>query len=578
MDTKRNILAIIMVLVVILITPKYIDWITPDINPNTVQTTLDDNVVENNSTNTAVEDEFTTPVEIKEPVFSPVIVGDDRFISVETPLYSAEISIAKGGAFTQFKPKRVGNGGGYYYGGYDARGGYSKDQPVNLVGFDTEGCTPCLQDGDGQLLSGFSTDLEVSSFVLTDENLVINLYVSDHPVFGTVSKQLVFSPNSYVVEHNYDFTNASMKALDYIEFAWKGGLRPTEEKEVDDVQTSAVIISQNGEIDDLNLDKKKVVYKKLEGDTDWISIRSKYFISALFSNNQAQYGTWQSVNEKSFAGREDTPVFDETLGFQAHVNRLNVSVYLGPQDADQLSLAKESLENSMYWGWSWIRPISKFVLWLLKFLHVPFSNVTINYGIVLILFAFLIRIVTGPLMKKSAKSTQKMQMIQPKIKAVQAKFKSDPTKMNAEVMKLYKLHGVNPVGGCLPMLIQMPLLIALFSVFRNTIEFRGVPFFGWIADLSQPDVIFTLPFSIPIYGSGVAILPIVMGLTMFFQQKISTATADSSQKPMMYMMTGFFFLLFNGFPSGLNLYYAVSNILNIIQQKRIRTELELKKA
>ena len=127
----------------------------------------------------------------------------------------------------------------------------------------------------------------------------------------------------------------------------------------------------------------------------------------------------------------------------------------------------------------------------------------------------------------------------------------------------------------MPILIQMPLLFALFVTFRTTIEFRGEPFLFWIVDLSQPDIILNLPFTIPIYGSHVAVLPLFMGFTMYFQQKFTSATMDSSQKPLMYIMTGFFFLIFNSFPSGLNLYYATSNILNIVQQWNLKKKTKI---
>ena len=170
-------------------------------------------------------------------------------------------------------------------------------------------------------------------------------------------------------------------------------------------------------------------------------------------------------------------------------------------------------------------------------------------------------------------SHQEARKIQPQIKAVQEKYKKDPQKLNKEMMGMYKKHGVNPLGGCLPMLMQMPLLMALFIVFRSTIEFRGQPFIFWVKDLSQPDVVFTLPFNIPIYGSGVAILPLIMGATLFLTMRMSSATMDKSQKPVMYIMNGFFILLFNTFPSGLNLYYTAYNALSFLQQKGIRRKL-----
>lgn len=223
----------------------------------------------------------------------------------------------------------------------------------------------------------------------------------------------------------------------------------------------------------------------------------------------------------------------------------------------------------MNFGFALIRPLSKGILWTLVALYdyIP------NYGVILILFAIAVRVLTNPLTRKSATSTQKMQLIQPRVTELQAKYKGNPQKLNKEMMALWRSEGVNPLGGCLPILIQLPLLWAFFIVFRTTIELRGQPFIWWVKDLSVPDVIFTLPFSIPLYGNGVTVLAMIMGVTMFVQQKVSGAGNNPQQKPMMYMMTAMFFLLFNQFPSGLNLYYAFSNFLAIIQQRNIRREL-----
>ena len=164
-----------------------------------------------------------------------------------------------------------------------------------------------------------------------------------------------------------------------------------------------------------------------------------------------------------------------------------------------------------------------------------------------------------------------MQKIQPELLAIREKYKNNPQKLNQAQMKIYKKRGVNPLGGCLPMLIQMPLLYSLFVVFRTTIELRSEPFVFWIKDLSAPDYVFELPFHIPIYGSQVAVLPIFMVISMFIQQKMMTggAVQQPQQKTMQYIMIPVFFLIFNGFPSGLNLYYTLFNILTILQQKFI---------
>jgi YidC/Oxa1 family membrane protein insertase len=186
---------------------------------------------------------------------------------------------------------------------------------------------------------------------------------------------------------------------------------------------------------------------------------------------------------------------------------------------------------------------------------------------VLIIFSLLIKILVYPLTKKSYESTQRMQAVQPQLNALKEKYKNDQKKMSQAQMALFKEHGVNPLGGCFPILLQMPLLISLFQVFRSTIELRGAPFVLWIKDLSSPDSVVDLPFSLPIYGDHIAILPILMGITMFLQQRMMPTQASGQQKYMSYFMTIFFTLLFNNFPSGLNLYYTLFNVLTILQQK-----------
>jgi YidC/Oxa1 family membrane protein insertase len=185
-----------------------------------------------------------------------------------------------------------------------------------------------------------------------------------------------------------------------------------------------------------------------------------------------------------------------------------------------------------------------------------------NYGIVVIVFAFLIKLLLNPLTVKTFESTRKMQALAPEINKIKERYKNDPQKMSRAQMELYKSSGANPMGGCLPMLIQMPILVSVFSIFRSKIEFRGAPFFGWISDLSVPDTLIELG------GFPINILPVLMGSTMFIQQKMMAApNADANQKTMMYFMNAFFLFLFYSFPSGLNLYYFVFNLLSIIQQK-----------
>lgn len=188
-----------------------------------------------------------------------------------------------------------------------------------------------------------------------------------------------------------------------------------------------------------------------------------------------------------------------------------------------------------------------------------------NYGFVLIIFSIIIKIVVYPLTKSSYQSMKKMQALQPKIAELKEKLKDDPQKMNKETMKLYSTYGINPAGGCLPMLLQMPIFVALWGMFQSAIDLRQQPFVSWITDLSQPDVIFSLGTKLPLVGiqeiSGLAVL---MGVTTFVQQKMTVK--DPKQQALVYMMPIMLTLLFMSFPSGLNLYYFMFNVLSIAQQ------------
>jgi YidC/Oxa1 family membrane protein insertase len=255
-------------------------------------------------------------------------------------------------------------------------------------------------------------------------------------------------------------------------------------------------------------------------------------------------------------------------------------LYIGPVDYDRLKGIGYNLEALVDFGTFFglkfiVRPIAEFLLLpLFNFIH----NFIPNYGFVIIIFSLIIKIVVYPLTKKSYKSMKKMQMLQPKILEIKEKLKDDPQKMNKETMKLYQTYGVNPAGGCLPLVLQMPIFIALWGLFQAAIELRQQPFILWIQDLSRPDVIYDLGFQLPLFGiqqiSGLALL---MGITTFAQQKMSIK--DPKQQSLVYIMPVMLTILFMTFPSGLNLYYFMFNVFSIAQQYYInhkQGDVELK--
>jgi YidC/Oxa1 family membrane protein insertase len=241
-------------------------------------------------------------------------------------------------------------------------------------------------------------------------------------------------------------------------------------------------------------------------------------------------------------------------------------LYLGPLDYGTVRALNVELDRIMSLGAVWIiRPISEyFIIPIFHFLHwfIP------NYGVILIIFAIIIKVILYPLTKSSMQSMQKMQALQPMVTEIREKHKDNPQEMNKQMMRLYKEYGVNPAGGCLPLLLQLPILYALWSVFSSTIELRQAEFIWWMKDLATPDVIYELPFKVPLFGvDKISALALAMGVTMFIQQKMTVK--DPKQQMMIWMMPIMMTLLFISFPSGLNLYYFMFNLLSIAQQSYV---------
>lgn len=432
-------------------------------------------------------------------------------------------------------------------------------------------------DGDTLDISSLVFDVNKKQVRLNDaresDQLVFTL---DLDSGRRIVKTYTFEKDSYSFQMDVEFVNLKRFVQGYAYYlTWNSGLNSTEP--------------------DLNVDMRSAKTYALQGDlvvydakddfdpgdwdnpTDWVAVRTKYFVLAVIPRDQKgqkveiegqELETGQKTKLKSYAFKLQMPFEsgnDVTSRF---------TVYLGPIDYDILKSYNVGLERLMDFGMAIFRPFAKFTLWSFTLLH----KVIPNYGWVIILFSILIKIVLFPLTRKSYQSMKEMQALQPMMQEINEKYKDDAQKKQQEIMKLYKEYGINPLGGCIPMLLQMPLLIGLFNVFRSTIELRGAPFIGWITDLSRPDTVAMLPFTLPLYGNHVSILPLIMGVTMFIQQKISVK--DPKQKAMVYFMPLFMTLLFNSFPSGLNLYYALFNIFSIIQEKivpyKIRTPEEIK--
>ena len=363
------------------------------------------------------------------------------------------------------------------------------------------------------------------------------------------------------------------------DFIWENGLNFVEKNSFDEAQTAQAVVYMGDENVTLDAEVGEQLKETLNGNVGWIGQRNKYFgiiVSPLqsYDDNSGAYieGT-HTKNERTGDEREYYNITLRTPFKKQNYQKDSFQVYFGPMDYDILYAYGKGYE-SMYdfgnfMGMSFItRPISEyFLLPLFKFLHqfIP------NYGFVIIIFSLIIKLLLFPLTKQSYKSMNRMKLLQPKIQELKEKYKDDQARVQKETMNLYSKYGVNPMGGCLPMLLQMPILFALFSFFRTTIDLRHQPFVLWIDNLSSPDVLFDLPFALPFLGNEISGLALILGITMFLQQKMSVS--DPAQKAMVYMMPVMFMFMFNSFASGLNLYYAMFNLFSIIQQKLVNNKV-----
>ncbi len=551
MMDRNTLTALLLITVVLIITPYYMDLISP--SPQNTQEYFEDQ--QKTEENSVVYKDYNKDVFEPSGPTSPVFSQkQEKIIEIENDLFVARLSSAYGGTIRSFKTKE-----------------HLKDDSslVELISPENENNLILnYKDFSGEdvvIDGGWVLQEKEDSFLISATKTFT--YINEFENKKLI-KTFTFYPDRFVIDIDIDITAISNSTLaNNFSIDWVGGIPPTEKDSVAEAAYFYSYLYQGGELLDVKVGGNETFKNDYKGATDWIATRSKYFVVCILDDSREQF-----VGSAISASFRDKELYN--ISAQMQSNKIaNISLYLGPLEYERIKSLGVNLELVMDFGWAIIRPISKAVLWVLKTMH----TVIPNYGVILIIFSILVKLIVYPLTKRSYQSTQAMQSIQPEINALREKYKNNPTKLNQATMELYKKKGVNPLGTCFPMLLQMPLLFALFTVFRSTIELRGEPFVFWIKDLSAPDVLFYLPFKIPLYGDYVCALPILMALSMYAQQKMmqpnnATGPQADQQKMMQYFMMGFFFLLFNSFPSGLNLYYTLFNILTIAQQKLTKNQ------
>ncbi|MCK4401573.1 membrane protein insertase YidC [bacterium] len=399
-------------------------------------------------------------------------------------------------------------------------------------------------------------------------------FVSHMKDGSTIIKKILFKNDSYLIGVNLELINKTDKNIEQTSFliSTGAGLRLMEEqsaggggwrggKRIGFQCVSYIndkILKKPFDKGEKNIDAKRSYVGKIW----WTALSTKYFLNALIPVEPASKVIIKKNKLNILQNYVETviPIVRPNQSFT-----FNVDCYLGPKEVDRLAKQKVNLEALADFGFfgNLFR-----IVHILKFLY----KITGNYGVAIILLTILMSIVLFPLTMKSHKSMRDMQELQPQITALKNKHKDNAQKVNKETMALYKKNKVNPLGGCFPMMLQMPLFFALFTTLRNAIELKGTCFIpGWIPDLSLPDTVFYLGALMNKPGSyPLNILPILMSITTILQQKFTTQSADPKQAKMMLLMPVFMLFIFYNFPSGLVLYWLTNNILSIAQQAWIR--------
>ncbi|MBI5141060.1 MAG: membrane protein insertase YidC [Nitrospirae bacterium] len=452
-----------------------------------------------------------------------------REIAIETPLYRAVFS-TRGATITSFALIEHKDG---------------KGQPVGIVHASPDALPPLsivLNDSRADLPARVVYEADRESVSLKSGSQTLVMSFAD-PSGLQVRKAFTFHADSYGID-----LAVSVNGAPSYQLAMGGGFGIHSIADADAVHVGPSLLA--------GTERKSFVLKDLkEGEVEisqnlrWIAQEDKYFAAALKPvAGVSSARVWKS--------REHLEISCKSSSAESRYR-----LYAGPKQYEILK--KEDLQDIVDFGfWSFIaHPL----FWFLKALNGAVGN----YGVAIILISVITRVPFIPLMNKSQSSMKKMQELNPKMQELREKFKKDPQRMQAETMKLYKDAGVNPMSGCLPMLLQIPVFFALYKVLLVSIELRHAPFAGWITDLSAPDTLFGhFPDAIPLLGgAALGILPFLMGITMFIQQTLTPNTsADPAQAKMMkYLPVVFTFMFFN-LSSGLVLYWTIGNVMGILQQ------------
>jgi YidC/Oxa1 family membrane protein insertase len=369
-------------------------------------------------------------------------------------------------------------------------------------------------------------------------------------------KTYTFKRGDYTIGIKHDVVNSSGAPITpslYMQLV-RDGNKPEGESQFYSTFTGPVVYTdvekfQKMEFEDIEKGKAKHVTKSDDG---WVALVQHYFVSALLPPEKVAREIYsKKVDNNLYAVGTILPMSTVAPGATAS---MEARLYSGPQESDRLEKLAPGLDLVKDYGWLTI--VAKPIFWLMDQIH----KVLGNWGWTIIVLTIMIKLAFFPLSAASYRSMAKMKTVTPKMTSIRERFKNDPQKMNQAMMELYRTEKINPLGGCLPIVVQIPVFIALYWVLLASVEMRNAPWLGWIQDLASPD---------PWY-----ILPVIMAVSMFIQTKLNPTPPDPIQAKVMMFMPIIFSVMFFFFPAGLVLYWVVNNILSIAQQWVITKKIE----
>lgn len=541
MEDKRTIVAFLIIGVIIILMPYYLEWLGVSTPPASRPEAISTNPSPNSASSIGAPSDDPTVLPQSALVTSDSVRSfSPREITVSTPLHQLTFSTL-GGILTSAKLPKFRVSSSQHQG---------EPKTVELLPPEGRGFALSVLQGDQTIdLSAveFVPDRDAIS-LQTGERASLRL-VARLPGDRIVEKVFHFDAGRYGIETEVKLGGFREDAEAFL--GWEGGIARTEKGEETDVSDMRALAFINEDLNELKLDSDDNQQQwEDKGQVKLVGIRNKYFLTALSPVGEGYYRASLHGDHSGVTGPNYSFRLGSSLGSGSSWRNL---FYLGPLDYEELSSYNKELERAMNLGWPVIRQISA----LLMAVFVATYSVVPNYGWVIVLFAAAIKALVYPLTQKSFQSANKMQEVQPKLLALREKFKNDPQRLSRETMKFYQEEGINPLGGCLPMLLQMPIFFSLYNVFSNTIELRQAPFLLWIQDLSLPD-------EVVVAGFGLHVLPLFMAVSMFFQSKMTMK--DPKQAALVYLMPIMMVFIFWKLSSGLVLYWTVFNLLSIAQQ------------